>query len=312
MTVDLAHMTDPHLPLAGVALRELLGKRILGWLSWTLRRHRAHRPDVLTALLHDICLHAPHAHLIITGDLVNVSGRAEFDAARRWLERLATARDITIVPGNHDFYVADAARAGLPSLRPWMGAPAATGGKSSSPAPTNAGLSFPFVRYLGNVALIGLNSAHPAPWREASGRLGVEQLQRLENLLRKCRTGGFCRVVLIHHPPLPSLNTKPRKALKDARALEEVLCRAGAELVLFGHVHRWQRKEIVLPGGGRLHLLSVPSASMTTGRKRPPAGWQLIRIDRRQGEWRIEVARRELQPDGNFRQRETFTLSCPT
>ena len=298
MATALAHFTDPHLPLAGARLTELFGKRLVGWLSWTLRRRRSHRAAVLQALLADVKEQAPEAFLVLTGDVVNISTRAEFAAARAWLEELAPPAKLALVPGNHDHYVADARRAGLPLLAPWMGGSAAAGTLPQ----------FPTVRYVRNIAVIGLDSTYPAPWREASGRLGEAQLERLEVVLRDCADKGFCRVVLVHHPPLPALCEKPRKALKDAAALEAVLRRAGAELVLFGHTHRWAHlaQEV---NGGVMHVLSAPSASMNVGGKRPAAGWQHIVIERRQGRWVFRVERRELAEKGEMHVRETLALA---
>ncbi len=305
MHVELAHITDPHLPLAGVRLAELPGKRIIGWLSWTLRRRRAHRPEALRAVMADVRQRlSPEGMLLLTGDVVNISSRAEFAAARQWLEREAGApRKVMFVPGNHDFYVADAARAGLMELVPWMS------GRAEDVAPADALPEFPVLRRLGNVALIGLNSAYAAPWREASGRLGEAQLQRLEEMLRDTAAKGFCRVVMVHHPPLVELGaSKPRKALKDAAALEEVLTRAGAELVLFGHTHRWAHVRRETASGGVMHVLSAPSASMITGHKAPPAGWQHIVLARREGAWHMRVERRELR-EGGMSTRERLALS---
>ena len=301
MATALAHFTDPHLPLAGARLTELLGKRIIGWLSWTLRRRRAHRPDVLQALVDDMRTQASEALMVLTGDVVNISTRAEFAAARAWLEGLARPEALALVPGNHDHYVADALRAGLPLLTPWMG-----GDATAKTLP-----EFPTVRYVRNVAVIGLNSSYPAPWREASGRLGKAQLERLEALLRDCAGKGLCRVVLVHHPPLPALCEKPRKALKDAAALQVVLERAGAELVLFGHTHRWAHVAQAV-NGGMMHVLSAPSASMRPGADRPAAGWQRIDIWREQGRWLFRVERRELAEGGAMRRRETLELASDT
>ena len=298
LATTLAHFTDPHLSLAGVRLTELFGKRLIGWLSWTLRRRRSYRPEALRALVADMRATAPDALMVLTGDVVNISTRAEFAAARAWLEGLARPEALALVPGNHDHYVAGAVRAGLPLLAPWMGGDAAA---SALP-------EFPIVRYVRNVAVIGLNSSYPAPWREASGRLGEAQLQRLEALLRDSAGKGLCRVVLVHHPPLPSLCEKPRKALKDAAALESVLKRAGAELVLFGHTHRWAHAAAET-GDGVVHALSVPSASMKVGGRRPPAGWQHISIRREQGRWLFRVERRELTNGGDLRPRETLALA---
>ena len=48
----LAHLSDPHLPpLPAARLRDLAGKRALGYLNWTRNRHKYHRRDVLDAPL---------------------------------------------------------------------------------------------------------------------------------------------------------------------------------------------------------------------------------------------------------------------
>lgn len=298
MATTLAHFSDPHLPLAGVRFTELFSKRIIGWLSWTLLRRKAHRPEVLAALMEDIRAHAPEALMVLTGDVVNISTRAEFVTARAWLEGMARPEEMVLIPGNHDFYVADAMDAGLPLLAPWMAADVAA----------QALPEFPTVRYLGNVAVIGLNSTYPAPWREASGRLDAGQLERLEALLVDCAAKGLCRVVLVHHPPLPALNTNPRKALKDAKVLETVLERAGAELVLFGHIHRWAHMEREVHGG-KVQVLSVPSASMKPGCKRSPAGWQKISISRVQGAWFFDIERRAMGTKGEMETLEHLQLT---
>ena len=44
----LAHLSDPHLPpLPAARLRDLAGKRALGYLNWTRNRHKYHRREVL-------------------------------------------------------------------------------------------------------------------------------------------------------------------------------------------------------------------------------------------------------------------------
>ena len=42
----------------------------------------------------------------MTGDLVNIALEAEFAPARDWLRTLGSPQDVTLVPGNHDAYVA--------------------------------------------------------------------------------------------------------------------------------------------------------------------------------------------------------------
>ena len=53
---SFAHLSDPHLgPLPDVRLRELMSKRVLGYLNWRLNRGRgAMRPTVLDDLVADM------------------------------------------------------------------------------------------------------------------------------------------------------------------------------------------------------------------------------------------------------------------
>src|SRR6202035_2576745 len=82
----LAHLSDPHLPpLPAARLRDLMGKRALGFLNWTRNRHKYQRRDVLDALVSDMHGQAPD-HIAMTGDFVNLALEAEFEPARAWLD----------------------------------------------------------------------------------------------------------------------------------------------------------------------------------------------------------------------------------
>src|SRR5471030_2866426 len=101
----LAHLSDPHLPpLPAARFRDLAGKRVLGYLHWTGRRHKYHRRDVLDTLVSDMQAQTPD-HIAVTGDLVNLALEAEFVPARKWLERVGASDRVTVIPGNHDAYV---------------------------------------------------------------------------------------------------------------------------------------------------------------------------------------------------------------
>ena len=291
--ITLAHITDPHLPLAGVRLGELFSKRVLGWLSWRLNRFRLHRPEALARVVADVQARDPRV-IAVTGDVLNISSAAEYAQGVNWLQRLADADGLAVVPGNHDFYVDRAAtRHGKAQLSAPHGGPVP---------------EWPWARATGNVALIGLDSTHAAPWGESSGKLGAAQLERLAHLLRDCRAKGLCRVVLLHHPPRPGM-TKPGKALRDAGELEAVVREAGAELILYGHLHRWHH-EVLETASGVAHVLSAPSASMRPDAGSAAAGWQMIAIGRRQGRWCYDITRRALAGDGEtMRTIETLRLN---
>src|SRR2546425_1142151 len=101
----LAHLSDPHLPpLPAARLRDLAGKRALGYLNWTRNRHKYHRREVLDALVADMQAERPD-HVAVTGDLVNLALDAEFTPAQAWLQSVGQPQHVTVVPGNHDAYV---------------------------------------------------------------------------------------------------------------------------------------------------------------------------------------------------------------
>src|SRR5205807_190898 len=136
----------------------------------------------------------------------------EYAPARRWLDALGSARDVTLVPGNHDIYVRTAYRQPQSHWGDYMR------------GDETAEMEFPFLRRRGQLALIGLSSAVPTAPFMATGWLGAEQISGLAQLLERCGGEGLFRVVLIHHPPL-SKPSRRFKRLIDGAALRTVLAR---------------------------------------------------------------------------------------
>ena len=276
----LAHLSDPHLaPLPRPRVLELVGKRATGYVNWRRKRQLVHRSDVLGRIVADLKQQAPD-HIAVTGDLVNIAIAAEFKPARGFLESLGSAREVTLVPGNHDAYV----RSGIGySQLHW-----------DAYMRGDDGGSFPFLRRRGPLALIGLSSAVPTAPLMATGRLGAEQITRLGELLERC--AGSFRVVMIHHPPA-SKPSRRFKRLLDGPAFRAALARHGAELVIHGHDH--ERALIHLDGPQRpIPVVGVPSASEASPGEHDPAGYNLYRIEGDNGAWRCEVVSRGLTPDG--------------
>jgi 3',5'-cyclic AMP phosphodiesterase CpdA len=276
----LAHLSDPHLaPLPRPRVLELVGKRATGYVNWRRKRQLVHRSDVLGRIVADLKQQAPD-HIAVTGDLVNIAIAAEFKPARGFLESLGSAREVTLVPGNHDAYV----RSGIGySQLHW-----------DAYMRGDDGGSFPFLRRRGPLALIGLSSAVPTAPFMATGRLGAEQITRLGELLERC--AGSFRVVMIHHPPA-SKPSRRFKRLLDGPAFRAALARHGAELVIHGHDH--ERALIHLDGPQRpIPVVGVPSASAASPGEHDPAGYNLYRIEGDNGAWRCEVVSRGLTPDG--------------
>ncbi len=272
----LAHLSDPHLgPLPRAQIRELSGKRAIGFINWHRRRKSFHRGDILDLLLHDLKAHAPD-HVAVTGDLVNLALPGEFAPALHWLGRIGDPADVTIVPGNHDLYVRTAMHDPQTHWGAYM--------KGDN------GGTFPFLRRRGPLALIGLSSAIPTAPFMATGKLGDAQLAALAALLQQLAGENTFRVVLIHHPPMRSRGDR-FKRLIDSQSLREILARHGAELVLHGHDHIHSVK--FLDGTrGKIPVVGAPSASARGGEASDPAGYHLYRIQGGAGAWRCEALTR--------------------
>lgn len=273
-TFTLAHLSDPHLaPLPKPRLAELMGKRALGYLNWVRSRKAFHSRAVVDALTADVLAQSPH-HIAVTGDLVNIALEAEFAPALDWLRTLGSPDDVTLVPGNHDAYVASTHPRGTDTWLDYMRGDAADTGS----------VRFPYVRRRGPLLLIGVSSALPTAPFMATGRLGATQISALGELLSQHASVPCFRVLLIHHPPRSS-KSRAYKRLIDADALLALLRKAGVQLVLHGHDHR--NSLIWLDGpSGRIPSVGVPSASAVMDGRHDGAAYNLFRITNEGDAWR--------------------------
>jgi 3',5'-cyclic AMP phosphodiesterase CpdA len=292
----LAHLSDPHLaPVPRPRIAELASKRLTGYLNWLRKRRAIHRSDVLAAIVRDLAYARPD-HIAVTGDLINIALPAEFENARRWLDALGDPAQVSLVPGNHDAYVA-----GADALCERHWAPYMAGDVASASAGGDA--TFPFLRIRGPVALVGVSTAVATPPFMATGRLGARQIARMTALLEGA--AAQFRVVLIHHPPV--VPKSHFKRLVDAAAFRQAIAEAGAELVIHGHDHVRSLAFIDGPRG-RVPVIGVPSASAAFGADHDAAGYNLYRIDGRPGGWTCEVERRGLNAAGAVVECERFAV----
>ena len=263
----LAHVTDPHFQgFAGMRLGALAGKRAIGFANLVLNRRRHHKTELLAALGEDLRAQTAD-HVALTGDLSNISLEGEWHAALRWIEQHGPAPEaITVIPGNHDAYVAEVVKAGtFERLFGRFQTGDVAGGATPSEGDPRA--AYPFVRLRGPLALIGVNSCVATGDLGAWGEVGADQLARLEALLTRADVAARVRVVLIHHPPVMHKGGEHRN-LKDRDALAAVLARAGADLVLHGHDHRDERALLDGPAGRRIPIVGAGSASYAGGPER--------------------------------------------
>lgn len=294
MAFLLAHLSDPHVPPLPVArLRELAGKRMLGYLNWTRNRHAVHRRDRLDALVADMQAQRPD-HIAVTGDIVNLSLDSEYAPARRWIDGVGDPDDVTLIPGNHDAYVPGALTRFNFDFAPYLA------DDDSAVAPG----TYPFLRRRGPLAIVSVSTAVATPPLMATGWLGAAQRAALAVQLASLANEPVFRVVLIHHP----LHSKERhKRLTDAPEVCALLETHGAELVLHGHDHvhsaRW-----IDGSRGRIPVIGVPSASAATHGKRPPAAYNLFSVDRNDDQWRCVQTTRGFDDSGNLRELKSERL----
>ena len=273
----LAHISDIHLsPLPAMRKRDFASKRVTGYLNWKRNRSTSMGGPVLSNLIADIKAHAPD-HIAITGDLTNLALDAEIANARAWLETLGSPHDVSVVPGNHDAYVAGALAKSNAAYAPFI----------AGDLPRRDGVLYPWLRVRGDVALIGVNSARATPAFIAAGHVSRHQVEALEAMLADCGRQGLARVVMIHHPPVHGA-TSNAKRLYGIGRFQQAIARTGADLVLHGHTHLATTYQIAGPRGP-VPVVCVPAAGQAPGGHRPAAAWNEFRIGQnRDGTFAIE------------------------
>jgi 3',5'-cyclic AMP phosphodiesterase CpdA len=273
----VAHLSDLHLMGGPIPALRLANKRLTGWFNLKYRRHAVHRPAHVRALAAEI-RRLDVDHVVITGDLSNLALESEFEAVRRLLdEDLQLPADrVSIVPGNHDLYTAGSAR--KRRFAAYFGA------YTTSDLPDlcidHPAGAFPFVRFRGPVALIGLASAVPRPPMIAAGEIGKPQLAALAAVLAHPEVATRFPVVLLHHPPNNPASKKRAftNGLWDAEALREPLRHLHKGLVLHGHLHERVQRAL-LDEGSNVRVVGATSASLEDAGDHKHAGFQVYSFD---------------------------------
>ena len=281
----IAHFSDTHvLSLKGVTLRDFLNKRATGAVNLALNRAKHYRVEVFEQLLDAVFAAAP-THSVCTGDLVNLALAPEFERVRELLTARFSPRDLTLVPGNHDYYTKEAALAGCfeEAFSEYL----------PHDLPPAEGSRYPVTRLIGGegagerVAIVGLSSAIPTASFMATGELGEAQRARALELLADPALQGRFKLLMLHHPifPDPSRRLEVTRRLRDAEDLVGALDAPHApapHLIIHGHNHEYKRQ--ALPRSGA-PVVQVASASRA-GSKRAEfhvyvvEGGALARVER--------------------------------
>jgi 3',5'-cyclic AMP phosphodiesterase CpdA len=264
--VRLGHISDIHL-----ADRSRYPRH--GFSARDCERHSARLAKGLLDALNEVGID----HLVVTGDLTLSGETREFERVSDMLRPFAQAGKLTVVPGNHDVWSADAVESAR-FLR--LVGPDGKGMKRPQP-------SYPWVTKLGEeVVVVALDSARQGadPWATA-GRLGAEQIRGARELVREHSRAGRAVLLAFHHhvvlPPerVPSDALVSRMPLADADQVVRLTADLPVAAVLHGHRHTAFRVD--LPGkAGPTPILCAGSVSRVTDEPVRRARAYLYDVDR--------------------------------
>jgi 3',5'-cyclic AMP phosphodiesterase CpdA len=248
----LAHCSDLHLlSHDGARWLDLANKRWIGAMNLLSSRSRHYHVDAFDHMVDDMNAHGIE-HVLCTGDVTNLALEQEFKFARGKFDRLAAGPDhVTVIPGNHDAYVAEGIAHFATVFDEYHRADSDWQWTEADRDPDDATdeLRWPIVRVRGELALIGVSTSRATPWFTAYGRVGTGQLARLRKALLDPRLAGKARLVAIHHPPAGRRAANKIRGLRDHAAFAQVIAEAGADLIVHGHEHQDLSEQLVGPAG---------------------------------------------------------------
>jgi 3',5'-cyclic AMP phosphodiesterase CpdA len=174
------------------------------------------RPEVVDAL-HQLITRMAPALVILSGDVTQRARRAQFDAARRFID--GYGRPTLVIPGNHDVPLLNVfARAFDP-----FGGYRRVFGSDLEPIHASA-----------DALVIGVNTVRPA--RHKNGAVSDAQIARVSARLREADEAQL-RIVVTHQPVHVIREKDVGNLLINREAAIRAWAAAGADLVLGGHIH---------------------------------------------------------------------------
>jgi 3',5'-cyclic AMP phosphodiesterase CpdA len=221
----IAHITDIHM-MVPPRITQLTPKRLLGCVNlYALGRVGHFSRRVQEALPIAVAAADPDV-LVCTGDLTAQGTREEFEAFAALYSQVLEAQPSVMVSGNHDVYTLDAERSRR--IEDLFSEFTGTGPWPRLHLPTE------------DLACITVDTcrAHPL----SVGLVKDDQIQRLDTLLGSDALSGRSVFLMLHYPLRNRRGEPygpPTRALKNARALEQVLGRHADTItaILHGHEH---------------------------------------------------------------------------
>lgn len=271
MTYSLVHISDLHFHQFPKTWRDWWSKRAFGTANLLLRR-RTHYPWIRAYnLVHDL-RKKNWDHLVISGDITTLALESEFQLARQTLEPLLQdPQKVTIIPGNHDRYVASACQPDL--FRNYFG------------EFFTEDTSVKFAPLTNDWHLIAWDCSHPNNWVTAAGTVSKSILLQSEAYIRS--QPDHVKFILINHYPIvfpEPHRVKPLHELYNLPQVKHWICeQPQIQLYLHGHIHHnWH--QVVQRPTSSLHVInSASSTSSVLAKKR--SAYHQIQL----GKDRIEV-----------------------
>ena len=259
--ITIGHISDLHVfALDRVEPRRFLNKRLIGGANLFFKRKKSHSSSAVERAIRHLVEDHHVDHIAVSGDLSNLALREEFLAVRALLEAIPGDEErVSVVPGNHDYYVPSVERTG--SFEAIFGAYM----RSALPHYTLE-TGYPYCKLIGEeVALIGLNSGCASPPMFATGEVDERELRALEAMLADEALRGRFIVVMVHHPLLPFEHSRveyTRRLINASKVLES-LRRANVNLAIHGHNHYYDHVQLPHLGApGTLHICEAGSTSV--------------------------------------------------
>ena len=242
------------------------------------------RPEAVEALLQLALQQRPEV-LLLSGDITQRATRAQFAAARAFVQRLQVPRTVAL-PGNHDIPLWHLP---LRLLRPYARYSAAFGDNLEPGLETD------------ELLLLAVNTTRW--WRHEDGQLSAAQIQHVARRLAQARPGQR-RVVMVHQPLVVTRPEDRKNLLHGHAAALQAWGEAGVDLIVGGHIHLPFVQ--ALPAGG----WAVQAGTAVSHRVRADAGnsVNLIHIEAGAAE-RAVVERWDHEPaQAAFVVRERYVL----
>jgi len=275
----VAHCSDLHLlSHDGARWLDLANKRWIGAMNLLSNRSRHYHVDAFDHMVDDMNAQGIE-HVLCTGDVTNLALKQEFEFAKAKFDRLAGGpMHVTVIPGNHDAYVAEGIGHFGTIFDEYCRADAGWQWTEADADSAQDDLRWPIVRVRGELALIGISTSRQTPWFTAYGRVGAGQLLRLKKALSDPRLAGKARLVAIHHPPAGKRAASRVRGLRDHAAFADVIAEVGCDLIVHGHEH--QDLSEVLPGpSGPIPVRGVASGTYHHNKPERVARYRIFEID---------------------------------